>query len=267
MLFSQVDPTKFIDTAHFTPEHGRGAWTRAGIGDDYRYHLRRGVKVGDEAEKGLDEWAVSAGVWAIQSRLIVLGLLAPRKPENQGTFGRATKQAVIWFQQGTRDPEEDRRLEVDGTVGRGDARALWTPVIDRYTAKFGIPDRLLRGKLNHESRLDPAALGFFIYYERENALVYGGVDRAIAQINSKAQPQITWRQAFQPWTAIEWSARRMRNQRNEFKRDFPNRPDSMIWDAAVYAHNNPAGAEVWLEQGFPTAAGAAYVSAVKAARY
>lgn len=266
--FLQIAPESFIHQPTHEPEHGRGAWTRAGIGDDYRYHHRKGVAVGNEAEKSLDHWAVSAAVEAIQQRLVALGHLAPRPERYRGTFGSATRRAVMEFQRHNVDPEENRRLEVDGTVGRADARSLWTPVIDRETARARIPDRLLRGLLNHESRIDPGALGFYIYYQQDDGSTrYGGVDRGIGQVNSQANPQLTWLEAFRPWTAIEWSATRLRRTFAGFKLDYPAREDAMVWDAAVCAHNSPARARDWLENGRPSAEAAAYVAAVKAARY
>jgi hypothetical protein len=258
----QVNPETFIDTARQLPPQGRGAWTRAGIGDDYRYHRRPAgeVRVGNEAERSLDHWAVSAGVWAIQARLDLLGFLEGLPAEKRGIYNSRTRQAVIAFQRAN-------NLEPDGIVGRIDARTLWTPIIDRWTASQQIPDRLLRGKVNHESAIDPGAIGYFIYYDREGTIVYGGVDRGLAQINSKAQPQIGWRDAYEPWESIEWSARRLRTSFAAFTRDYPHRPVGMRWDAAVCAHNSPARAREWLETGAPSPEAAAYVAAVKAARY
>lgn len=259
--FLQIDPDTFIDTARQIPANGRGAWTRAGIGDDYRYHKRtQGVRVGNEAEKSLDHWAVSAGVHAIQARLATLGFLEGLPDDKRGIYNGRTRQAVIAFQRAT-------GMSPDGIVGRVDARALFTPVIDRWTADQQIPHRLLRGKLNHESALDPGAVGWFIYYDRSGTIVYGGVDRGMAQINSKAQPQVGWRDAYQPWESIKWSARRLRTQFAAFTRDYPERPVGMRWDAAVCAHNSPARARDWLENGAPSPEAAAYVAAVKAARY
>lgn len=256
--FSAVNPDKFIDVTAHVPANGRGAWTREGIGGDYRYHLRDGVRVGNEAEKSLAHWAVSAGVNAIQRRLAALGILAGLPAAKEGIYTRRTRDAVVLFQR-------RNGLADDGIVGRVDGKALFTPVIDRYTAKFKIPDRLLRGKLMHESALDPGAVGWFVFYGPE--LRYGGVDRGMAQINSKAQPQVTWVEAFQPWTAIEWSARRLRSTFDQYTKDYADRPVQMRWDAAVCAHNSPARARDWLEDGAPGPEAAAYVDAVKKARY
>lgn len=258
--FLGISPESFIDTSSQRPAYGRGAWTRAGIGDDYRYHKRDGVRVGNEAEKSLDHWAVSAAVGAIQVRLETLGILEGLPAEKRGIFNGRTRRAVVAFQQAN-------GLDPDGTVGRVDALALWTPVIDRWTASQQIPDRLLRGMLMHESALDPGAVGWYIYYERDGRYVFGGVDRGLAQINSKAHPQIGWVTAFQPWEAIEWAARRFRTQFAAFTRDFPERPVGMRWDATVCAHNSPARARAWLDTGAPSPEAASYVNAVKAARY
>lgn len=230
-----------------------------GIGDDYRYHFRLfAPRVGDEAEKSLDHWAVSAGVWAIQARLIALGHLSERTDRQKGKFGLATKRALKRFQR-------LHNLWVDGTVGMSDAQALWLPVMLRAERRHEIPNHLLVGEMCHESAVDPGAVGYFIYYQVDDHLEYRGVDRGMGQINHVFNPQVSWREAYEPWTAIDWSGRRLRTMFVEFRADFPNRPVEMIWDAAVCAHNSPARARAWLENGQPSEEAAAYVAAVKAA--
>lgn len=248
MLFEEVNPNKFVKPGIF----GRRAWTKAGIGDDYRYHYRPGVKVGEEAEKSLDHWAVSAGVYGIQARLVALGFL---KAPVRGSFGYGLRTAVIAFQ-------KDAGIEADGTVGISDARALWTPVIDAAESDHSIPDHWVRGQINGESSLDPGALGWQIYYPD-----FRGVDRGMGQINSEAHPEITWGQSYQPWTAIEWTAKRLRDSFDTFQRQFPKTPVATLWEAAVCAHNSPVAAYDWLKTGTPSPDARKYVDLIKAARY
>jgi peptidoglycan hydrolase-like protein with peptidoglycan-binding domain len=161
MRFNQVNPEKFVEPLHGKPANGRGAWTRTGIGFDYRYMINPETqpRIGTVCERSLDHWAVGAGTWAIQSRLIALEYLPPIANAEWGIFGPKTEAAVSTFQQGNLDPAgKGVRLAVDGTVGRSDARALFTPLIKVAQADYHIPDDLLLGETNHESRLDPGAL-------------------------------------------------------------------------------------------------------------
>ena len=96
---------------------------------------------------------------------------------------------------------------------------------------------------------------------------YGGVDRGMCQINSAANATVTWLQSFTPTYAIGWSAKRLRDYFGLFTQDYPSRPTAMRWDAAVCAHNSPARAYAWLKNGYPSGEAAAYVAAVKNARY
>lgn len=260
-VYSEVNPETFIKRAAGLPRNGRGAWTREGINGDYRYHYRDDdVPVGGEAEASLAHWAVSAGVQAIKARLNDLGHLEDRYVRNYpATFGKAVRNAVIRFQTA-------QGLDPDGTVGRTDAVALFTPVIDAAERASGIPRHLLRGETMHESALDPGAVGYFIYYGAD--LDYRGVDRGMSQINSLANDQVSWAQAFDPSYSLPWSARRMRSYYDGFKRDFPGKADRTYWDAAVCAHNNPSAARAWARAGEPTTeAAATYVAAVLAATY
>lgn len=254
MLFTKVDPEKFIDTQAAQPSNGRGAWTRLGIGDDYRYHYRTDVKVGNEAEKSLDHWAVSAGVYAIQARLNALGFL----PDGftRGNFGSWTRDAVVAFQ-------KENKISADGTVGRSDARVLFTPIIDAAEKKYGIPGHYLRGEVNYESALDPGALGYYIYYPD-----YRGVDRSMCQINSRSNEQVSWEDAFKPWFSIPWSAKRLLNAYDQFRKDNPRQSNAILWEAAICNHNSPVWARQWAKDGIaPTSAAQKYVNGVKAAIY
>jgi hypothetical protein len=269
MRFNQVNPEKFVEPLHGKPANGRGAWTRTGIGFDYRYMINPETqpRIGTVCERSLDHWAVGAGTWAIQSRLIALEYLPPIANAEWGIFGPKTEAAVSTFQQGNLDPAgKGVRLAVDGTVGRSDARALFTPLIKVAQADYHIPDDLLLGETNHESRLDPGALGYFIYYG--STLDYRGVDRGMSQINSKANAGISWAQAFDPVFSLEWSAKRLREYHDTFAVRYPDQPQQVLWDAAVCAHNNPSAATIWARTGNPpTETAAAYVSGVKMARY
>lgn len=263
--FLQVDPVRFIDTSAGKPAFGRGAWVREGIGFDYRYMLNPDgqPRIGTVAEKTLAHWAVAAGCWAIQRRLIVLGHMAPLVEAERGLFGPKTVAAVKAFQKDRMDPENDSPLVVDGTVGRSDARALFTPIITAIEKALTIPDHYLLGETNHESRLDPGAIGYYIYYPD-----YRGVDRSLSQINSSANPQVTWVQAFDVEFSIDWSGRRLRKAHDDFKIANPGQNESVLWDAALCHHNNPSAARKWAQLGYaPTPEAAKYVSDTKAARY
>lgn len=275
MRFNQVDPETFVKPAQTLPPNGRGAWTRTGIGFDYRYALNPEgePRIGTVCERSLDHWAVGAGSWAIQSRLIVLGHLEALQDAEWGIFGPKTKAAVSAFQEVSTDPAgKGVPLSVDGTVGRSDARALFTPLIEAAERAYRIPADLLVGETNHESRLDPGALGYFIYYSSPQGsstnLAYRGVDRSMSQINSRAQAQATWAQAFDPVFSLDWSAKRLRTYHDSYAALYPSQSDGVLWDAAVCAHNNPSAASTWARTGQPpTVAAATYVSGVKTARY
>lgn len=262
---TQVDPARFIDTHAGLPVDGRGAWTRRGIGFDYRYAINGAgqPRIGTTAHRTLDDWAVAAGCAAIQRRLNHLGIMGRLGDDELGVFGPKTRAAVLRFQGGERDPDGAAPLERDGTVGRSDARALFTPLIDETEASSRIPSRLLRGELNHESALDPGAVGAYLYYPD-----YRGVDRGLAQINSKANATVGWVDAYDPTFAIPWAGRRLRSFYDRFTADYPNRSEQVRWDAAVCAHNSPVAARAWVTGNGPqTEAAGAYVSGVLAARY
>lgn len=263
--FDTVDPDGFVRPAYGEPENGRGAWTREGIDFDYRYAMadEPSQRIGTRAEVSLDHWSVAAGSYAIQRRLVELGNMDPVGPNEKGIYGSRTRQAVRAFQADNEDPDGGARLHVDGIVGRSDARALFTPMITAAEKRHDIPRRLLLGETNHESMLDPGAVGYFIYYPD-----YRGVDRAMSQINAKANPQVSWHEAYDPRFALDWSARRMRSYFDGFRQRYPKTGTLALWDAAVCAHNNPSAAWQWARDGHPpTEAAAKYVSGVKHARY
>jgi hypothetical protein len=273
LTYTQVDPESFIhlDTATPLPTHGRGAWTPYGIGFDTRYRtVPKDLAIpypqlGTIPDRNLDCWAVAAGIHALQRRLIQLSFLEPVAPSEFGFFGPRTDAAVRAFQAATKDPGTSQKLEVDGIVGRTDSRALWTPLIDAAEKSFAIPQHILRGETMHESALDVGAVGWYIFYEGAD---YRGVDRGMSQINSRANASITWAQAFDPVFALPWSARRLRTYHDGFESDFPNRAQSLYWDAAICAHNNPSAARAWVKASEPTTTAAAtYVSSVRKAIY
>lgn len=264
--FTEVDPESFIHTESEEPANGRGAWSHAGINsDETRYYFTGGrtERVGSAAEKSLAHWAVSAGVYAIQSRLTNLGHLDTVVDEKRGVFNRKTKRAVKRFQAENFDPATGKKLVVDGIVGMSDARALFTPRITHFEDKYRIPGHFLLGETNHESLMDPGAVGYFIYYPD-----YRGVDRGMSQINSRAHPEVTWYQAFTPNYSIKWSAERLRAYYDAFKREWPAQKDSTLWDAAICAHNSPVNGRSWAKNGeAPNSQAANYVNGVKDAIY
>lgn len=269
MLYTQVDPTTFINTRKAQPANGRGAWTGSGMPyRDYRYRINKTdeKRLGTQAEASLDAWAVSAGTNAIHERLVDLNIMLPTGPGEKGVYGPRTEEAVRTFQSKNRDPDGNQPLTTDGTVGRSDARALFTPLVRAAQVLYDIPDNLLVGEVNHESRLDPGAIGYYIYYGTDSD--YRGVDRAMFQINSEANNQVTWTQAFDPAFAADWSGKRMRDYYNRYSTQYPKQSRDVLWDAAVLAHNNPSAAQKLAKNGYystPTAA--SYVTSVKNARY
>lgn len=261
----EVNPDSFIDKSTQSPAFGRGAWAKSGIGFDYRYMVSPSVetRIGTLAEVSLSHWAVAAGSWAIQQRLIELGFLAPVDDSERGIFGLKTKAAVIAFQKANVDPDGGRQLDADGTVGKSDARALFTPAILTAEKTYGIPNRLLVGETNFESMLDPGAVGYYIYYPD-----YRGVDRGMSQINGLSNSQVSWLQAFNPAFSADWSGARLRSFFDRYHVAYPRQSVSSLWDAAICAHNNPSAAGVWAATGIaPTAAAAKYVAGVKNAIY
>lgn len=261
----EVDPENFVDFIAQIPANGRGAWTRFGIDFDYRYALSTdvGMRIGTRADRSLAHWAVAAGAFAIQTRLVQLKHMAPLLDSERGIFGPRTREAVISFQRVSTDPKGGALLDDDGTVGMSDARALFTPFLVRAERLYNIPDRLLVGETNHESALDPGAVGYYIYYPE-----YRGVDRGMSQINSRYNEAVTWLQAFDPSFAIDWSGRRLRSFYDLYQAKYPKATTPTLWDAAVCAHNNPSAAAKWAATGAaPTEAAASYVAAVKTATY
>jgi len=260
----QVDPEKFIDKSS-KPANGRGAWTKTGIDFDYRYAVSDDPtqRIGTRAQVSLGHWAVAAGSYAIQLRLIQLGHMDPLADSERGIFGPRTKTAVIDFQLVNKDPDGGAQLVHDGTIGRSDARALFTPLILAAEEANNIPDRLLLGETNHESAMDPGAVGYYIYYPD-----YRGVDRGMSQINSAANSSVSWLSSFNPQFSLSWSSQRLRSYYDKFKKSYPKQPSAVLWDAAVCAHNNPSAAGKWASSGSaPTEAAALYVTSVKNARY
>lgn len=263
-IFTQVNPESFVDKKS-KPANGRGAWTKRGIDFDYRYAQSEdpNQRIGTQCERSLDYWSVGAGCYAIQHRLAQTGHMSEVGEGERGIFGPRTKAAVMSFQRTSRDPAGGRELTVDGIVGRTDARALFTPLILDAETKYAIPNRLLLGETNHESLLDPGAVGYFIYYPD-----YRGVDRGQSQINSAANAQVSWAQAYTPDFALNWSAQRLRSYYDKFKKDYPKTNDYQLWCAAVCAHNNPSAAGQWAKAGAPpTESAANYVNGVLNARY
>ena len=68
---------------------------------------------------------------------------------------------------------------------------------EQASARYGIPAGLLEGLIAHESGWNPAAIGRDAH----------SVDRGIAQINSRAHPDISQAEAEDPAFAIPWAAR------------------------------------------------------------
>ena len=170
------------------------------------------------------------------------------------------------FQKVSIDPDGGVLLTVDGTVGKSDARSLFTPVIRGAQRKYDIPNGLLVGQTNHESVMDPGAVGYYIYYGSD--LEYRGVDRGPSMINSKYNTQVTWLQAFDFAFAVDWSGQRLRSTFDRYRDRYPDRARAVLWDAAVCYHNSEVWGNDWARLGAaPNDQAAKYVNSVKAAAF
>ena len=69
-------------------------------------------------------------------------------------------------------------------------------------ARSDLPVGLLEGLIDTESGWLPSATG----YNRNSAGVVVSIDRGLAQINNKAQPQVSDAQAYDPRFSIAWAA-------------------------------------------------------------
>ena len=256
--YNQVDPETLVNPVKKTPEFGRGAWAKAGIDFAGVYALApEGEKrIGTQAEKSLAHWATAAATLDIQRELKAAGF---NPGDLDGVFGPDSDKAVRAFQ-------KSKGLTDDGRFGPMSARALFTPGIDAAEDKYDIPNHYLRGMISAESALDPGAVGYFIYYGA--SLEYRGVDRGVGQINSKAHPEIEWLDAFKFRYAADYTAKRLRDTFDSLKKSYPKQTNTVLWDAAICSHNNPAAARTWARDGAaPTQAAADYVRRVKVAVY
>jgi hypothetical protein len=264
-----TDPeARFVKPSQGLPAHGRGAWNGTGKANgSWRYEMIDGKpKIGSNAEKSLDAWATCAGSYGYQTILQKGGFLRDLADDEKGLFGPDTRDAVKAWQRATKDVETGAALYVDGTIGVSDSKALLAPVLDAAEDTYNIPDRLLRGETAHESALDLGAVGYYIFYGE--TLQYRGVDRGVSQINSEYNPQVSWRQAFDPYFAVDWSGKRMRSYYDQFRDRYPGQDRDVLWMAAVLAHNNPSGAGYLAKNGTPrTSTDQAYVNAVLTARF
>lgn len=271
MVFTDVDPEAFTEVKS-TDYKGRSAWTRRGFDyADNRYMLspRGKARAGSKSDLDLDHWAVAAGVHAIRLRLMQLSLIDAPDAKFVGNFGTEMQDAVKAFQSETKDVETGRPLVVDGIVGRTDAKALWTPLIDQIEGQNDIPDHLVRGMLMNESGLDPGAVGYFCWYANsDGSMRWGGVDRGLHQSNSKARANVSWVQAYDPIWAIETTGDELRQRFDALLAKYPGKDYSVYWDAAVCSHNSPAYGESWAKSGGPpNLTAATYVNHVKASVY
>jgi peptidoglycan hydrolase-like protein with peptidoglycan-binding domain len=261
--FSGVDPAGFLLPVGYT---GRGAWTHDGIGFSWRYEVAPVMdeRIGKHAELSLSNWATSAGVWAIQRRLINTGFLSvDYTVERRGIFNVDTQTAVKKFQTHNVDPAGSKKLDVDGTVGTSDVRALFTPLIDVAEVTYNIPGHRLRGETMHESALDPGAVGGSVY----NGPAFMGVDRGVSQINSLQNAQVTWTQAYDVGFSLNWSAQRLRAKFDSLKKLHPKTSDAVLWDAAILNHNNPSDADKYAAGEVVSSTSLKYIADAAAAIY
>ena len=96
----------------------------------------------------------------------------------------------------------------------------------------GVPSDILAAVLEHESSFNPHAKG---------VNTDGSIDRGIAQINSKAHPEVSDEQAFDPNFAINWAAK-------ELKSLYDQTGD---WKEALMGYNGGMGAVHAYREGKP----------------
>lgn len=215
------------------PAPGRGAWRQSGgllpgrPGGAGRGYYRAAVgtetPVGSawlrEEDAGHDAYCVHLGVKAIQ-RLV--GALA------DGWFGPATAAAVAAAQ-------ARHRVEADAIVGPASMRAFLTPLIQDLATHNAVPVVILGGLLVNESALDPACVGV------------NGMDHGLAQINLGAHEKITVDQALNVEFAVEFTVNDLSMRHSLWF----GRTKADPWDIAIAAHNSPALAKRWAQEGKP----------------
>lgn len=194
-----------------TPTVGRGAWPTSGRGGTLdptgtkpgRYYANRGpvdvtstvsplLLVGQLAAQripngivGVDEYAVRAGVLALQRHL---GLY------DDGLYGPKTAAGVtIW--------QRSMGLVADGVYGPASARAMFAPALDSFARQIAtsgstatVIARIGRGTIAYESGYDPGAVG-----------VTTPVDLGLAQLNGPSHPAMTVDDRLDPLTSLRYA--------------------------------------------------------------
>lgn len=214
---------------------GRGAWTtRGGLlrlkpgstnsAGYYRMATAGETPVGSDfatgRDLGHDAEVVNLGVLAIQKLAGLAG------SDVDGWYGGLTDQHVRAYQQSL-------GLKVDGIVGQATMRAALSPMVENVAARYGVPAGLLGGLCTNESSLDPAAVGT------------NGFDHGIAQINLKAHPNVSVKNAMDPHFSLLFAALDMQQTHDRWS----HRTLADPWDIAIANHNSPLLASQWASTG------------------
>lgn len=181
---------------------GRGAWPKDGRGGTLnakgsasgKYYALAdnpfkevGLKVVCDEITGKystrDEVAVFHGVLAIQA-LLVEDFKADLKGD--GVFGPETKAAVA-------DAQAKLGIISDGVVGKETMTWFLWPHIHEIADYHDVPWRIIYGFLQNEGAWDPGAVGWL-----------DSNDLGLAQINTKAHPDVTFSEAFCPSFAMHF---------------------------------------------------------------
>ena len=221
---------------------GRGAWTSRGFPNGFARMYRRhvtGEPTGGNPSKDQDFFAVNRGVLAIQNLLNYNGYVLDYST-GPGIFGPRTDKVVRSYQVKYVPP-------ADGIVGPNTMRALLRKLIRENQAAFKIPDNLLAGIITQESGFDPGAVGYV-----------SPSDLGLVQINTSVV-SITPDQAFDPFFALPWAAKRLAVKYGEYVSKMQAKTGHsitaeetrLVWDCTIASHNSPVAANQWFNAGQP----------------
>lgn len=223
-------------------ETGRGAWSRSGRGGTLRKD-RLGIRPGAHYLKhsdpnqtiGLRAYLLkSVGMPVEQDFLAthhaVVGIQAlcsnylERPLMLDGLFEAKTHQAVL-------DVQLRAGLTHDGIVGPGTMSKLIEPVAKGASNAAGIRWSLTFALMQNESALDPGAIG-----------VLDPNDWGLAQINSLANPHVSFSDAMCPSFATRYVANRLKIAMSEFDNER---------DAIASYNLGIGGTRQWIAAGRP----------------
>lgn len=149
--------------------------------------------------------------------------LGPGTVRPDGVFGRATKSAVIRWQ-------NKMSISPWGGIGDSSSKLLFMPLLIS-SVKTQL-QRVVCGLVSHESLWDPGTVG---YADPD--------DLGLGQINMPANPAVTEEQAFQPKVAFEYIELIMAQRLETF--------DGNLGDAIASYNLGAGGALSWIRAGRP----------------